>query len=164
MFIYRPLEVITMAGTVTEHPEENRLLVLRFYDEFLNTGDLDHADELLSYDVRQHSMLDLEDGWPAFQLAMASWYSAFPDLRFEVQDAIAERDMVWVRSIVSGTHRGTFRGHPPTGNRFEIWQLDAYRLKDGKIVEHWDMIDIAGLFHQLGAVTPDDDLLTNEDA
>ncbi|HOB37636.1 MAG TPA: ester cyclase [Methanomassiliicoccaceae archaeon] len=154
-----------MAGTITWHPEENRLLVLRFYDEFLNTGDLDHADELLAYDVEQHSMLDLPDGWPGFQLAMASWYSAFPDLHFDVQDSVAEKDMVWVRSIVRGTHTGTFRGKAPTGRRFEIWQLDAYRLKDGKIVEHWDMVDIASLFHQLDLVPAEpDDLLTNEDA
>ncbi len=155
---------MTMATTMTEHPEENRLLVLRYYDEYLNTGDLDHADELLAYDVRQHSMLDLEDGWPAFQLAMASWYSAFSDLRYEVQDTIAERDMVWVRSLVTGTHDGTFRGRPPSGRRFEFWQLDAYRLKDGRIVEHWDMVDLPGLFRQLEIVPSDDDLLTNEDA
>jgi steroid delta-isomerase-like uncharacterized protein len=156
-----------MADTITDHPEENRLLVLRFYDEFLNTGDLDHADELMAFDVKQHSMLDLPDGWPAFQTSMAPWYSAFPDLNFDVQDAIAENDMVWVRSIVSGTHDGLFQGRPPTGKRFEIWQLDAYRFRNGKIVEHWDMVDLAGLFHQLGIVSTagvDDDLLTNEDA
>lgn len=142
------------------------MLVLRFYDEFLNTGDLDHADELMAFDVKQHSMLDMPNGWPAFQSSMASWYSAFPDLNYNVQDAIAERNMVWVRSIVTGTHDGMFHGRPPTGNRFKIWQLDAYRLKDGKIVEHWDMVDLASLFHQLG-ILPDegrDDLLTNEDA
>jgi predicted ester cyclase len=146
------------------HPEENKLLVQRFYDEFLNIGDLDHARELLAFDVKQHSMLDIPDGWPAFQTAMAPWYSAFPDLRYEVQDIIAERDMVWVRSRVTGTHSGEFRGHPPTGLRFEIWALDAYRLDGEKIVEHWDMVDLPGLLIQLGLVERDDELLTNEDA
>ncbi|NLI74135.1 MAG: ester cyclase [Euryarchaeota archaeon] len=154
-----------MISTTTEHPEENKILVRRFYNEYLNTGDLDHADELLAFDVKQHSMLDLEDGWPSFQVAMASWYSAFPDLRYAIQDVDAERDMVWVRSIVTGTHKGYFHGRPPSGKRFEIWQLDAYRLKDGKIVEHWDIVDLPGMLRQLDIIPPDDDdLLTNEDA
>jgi predicted ester cyclase len=51
----------------------------------------------------------------------------------------------------SGTHLGEFLGLPPTGRRVTIRVMDFVRYEDGKIAEHWNVVDIAGLMQQLNA-------------
>lgn len=138
------------ADVITAHPEQNKLIVRRYYDEFLNTGDLDHAGEVLGFDLRQHSTMDIPDGLEGFRSFMAPWYAAFPDLRYSIEDIYSEGNMVFVRSKVTGTNTGEFRGRSPTGRRFEVWQIDAYRVESDRIVEHWDMVDFPSLFRQVG--------------
>jgi predicted ester cyclase len=43
------------------------------------------------------------------------WREAFPDLRVQLEDAVAEGDKVVARFTTTGTHRGAFMGLPPTG-------------------------------------------------
>ena len=51
----------------------------------------------------------------------------------------------------TGTHRGEFFGVPPTGKRASIRVMDFVRYQDGKVAEHWNVVDVAGLMQQLGA-------------
>lgn len=51
-----------------------------------------------------------------------------------------------------GTHRGTFRGIPPTGKQVRVRLLDMVRVEDGKFVEQWGGPDLLDLLQQLGAV------------
>jgi steroid delta-isomerase-like uncharacterized protein len=66
---------------------------------------------------------------------LARWIAAFPDVRWTVEEQIADQDRVWSRSIWQGTHRGSFLGIPPTGKNVAVaaWTID--RLTDGKIAE-----------------------------
>ncbi len=77
---------------------------------------------------------------------------AFPDFRAEILDQLADGDKVVTRKAFLGTHRGPFMGIPSTGNpvRFEL--IDIVRVEDGRIVEHWNVVDQMGLMRQLGAI------------
>jgi predicted ester cyclase len=52
-----------------------------------------------------------------------------------------------------GTHKGGFQGTPPTNKPVKIRSADLYRIENGMIVEHWDVVDSLDLLIQIGAMT-----------
>jgi predicted ester cyclase len=77
---------------------------------------------------------------------------AFPDGAMTVEDMIAEGDTVATRKTFRGTHQGEFMGIPPTGRRVAIELIDVVRVVDGRVVEHWNVVDNLGLLQQLGVL------------
>lgn len=78
---------------------------------------------------------------------------AFPDIRFTSSDLIAEGDFVAYRDTWTGTHQADFMGLAPTGKRFSISGIGAYRIEGGKIAEDRVAEDLMGMMQQLGAVS-----------
>ena len=64
---------------------------------------------------------------------------------------VAEGDLVATHKTFTGTHDGEFFGLPATGKRATIRVMDFVRYEDGKIAEHWNVVDMAGLMAQLTA-------------
>jgi predicted ester cyclase len=62
-------------------------------------------------------------------------------------------DKVVTRKTFHGTHTGQFLGLAPTGHKASWDVIDIVRIKDGKMVEHWDVTDVFGLLMQLGAIS-----------
>ena len=77
-----------------------------------------------------------------------------PDLKFTVEDMIAEGDKVVARWTIRGTHEGTFLGVPPTGKQVTGKGVTIKRIAGGKVVEEWALIDLLGLMQQIGAIPP----------
>lgn len=78
------------------------------------------------------------------------YYAAFPDLRQEIVELVAEGDVVAVFLLTKGTHNGEFRGVPPTGNEITVEDTGLIRIEEGQIVDLWPQSDILSLFEQLG--------------
>jgi predicted ester cyclase len=53
-----------------------------------------------------------------------------------------------------GTNTGPFQGMPPTGRPVEVESIDIVRVRDGRYVEHWGVIDMAAMMLQLGMLPP----------
>ena len=70
--------------------------------------------------------------------------SAFPDVLFTVEDQIAEGNMVVTRWTARGTHKGVFRGIPPTGKHAMTTGISVTRVAYGKFVEGWINFDTLG--------------------
>jgi steroid delta-isomerase-like uncharacterized protein len=77
-------------------------------------------------------------------------WAAFPDCTWNIEEMVAGGDVVVSRTIVRGTHKGTFMNIPPTGNKFEVNLINMSRVKNGKIVEEREDYDSLGLMQQLG--------------
>ena len=77
-------------------------------------------------------------------------WSALPDMRVEIHDQVAEGDKVVTRKSFVGTHSGELFGVPATDKEVHLDLLDIVRVSDGKIVEHWNIVDSYGLMQQLG--------------
>ncbi|WP_424216297.1 ester cyclase (plasmid) [Streptomyces sp. BI20] len=77
---------------------------------------------------------------------------AFPDFRPVIHWQTADGDLVTTYKTYHGTHRGEFLGIPPTGRRIGFDTVDAMRVRDGKIVEHWGVADLFSLMQQLDAL------------
>lgn len=53
-----------------------------------------------------------------------------------------------------GTHVGEFFGIPPTGKSFQFAGVDIHRLQEGKLAEHWHVVDVFAMLQQLGVLPP----------
>jgi len=78
---------------------------------------------------------------------------AIPDMRLDIEDVIAEGEKVLVRLTIRGTQRGELMGIPPTGRAIEVAVLDLFHIRDGKLVEHWALLDNLGMLRQLGVTS-----------
>ncbi len=67
---------------------------------------------------------------------------------------MADGDKVVARVTSRGTHRGAFRGIPPTGKPITVRGINIFRIANGKMVEHWGLTDRLDALQQLGVVPP----------
>lgn len=79
--------------------------------------------------------------------------AAFADYWIEVKDIVAEGDKVVVRGTIHGVHTGSLMNIAPTGSEVAIQSFSTYRLENGKIAEHWMLVDMLTLLQQIGAVS-----------
>jgi predicted ester cyclase len=103
-------------------PQDSKALVRRLV-EVVNAGDLEGLDE-----VADGQLTDAARRW------IGPFRESFPDFRMEVRDLIAEGDKVVGHFKCSGTHRGEWRGNPPSGRRFEdVDEIYIFRVTEGKL-------------------------------
>jgi steroid delta-isomerase-like uncharacterized protein len=132
--------------------EENKAVVRRWVEAF-NEGNLDAVDELLTDSYVRHDPNSPEVRGPEEERHLIAMYrSAFPDLRFTIEDMMAEDDRVATRLGISATHKGELLGIPPTENRLSFTAMELYRLREGKIDEQWVNVDTLGMMQQIGAI------------
>ena len=132
----------------------NKTLVRIFYEGVVNNADFDLASRILTANFWDHgNPPDEPKGVEGLRRFLSMLATAFPDIKVEVREMLAEGDLVAVRLKVSGTHTGILLGKiPPSGKR-AIWSgMDFLRVSDGKIVERWGVRDLLGLMQQIGAV------------
>lgn len=72
-----------------------------------------------------------------------------PDLSVAIEASLADGDMAAASFVYTGTHQGPYFGVAPTGKKLRFTSCDIFRIRDGKIAEHWGMGDIAGILAQL---------------
>ncbi|HKP94827.1 MAG TPA: ester cyclase [Fibrobacteria bacterium] len=138
--------------------EQNKAIIQRYLKAW-NTADLHAFDELLAPDFRshcgtQHTCTMVKIDREAYKKLVTLYHAAFPDIKFEIDEMIAEGDKVVVRWTATGTHKGEFAGIPPTNESIIITATVVERIKDGKVMEHWANRDDLGLLQQLGVVPP----------
>jgi predicted ester cyclase len=132
--------------------EENKATDRRYVAEVLNSGNLAAIDQIMAPGYVGHVPGFPPSDREGDKQLIAMFHRAFPDLRFTLEDQIAEGDRVVHRLSVVGTHRGEFMGIPPTGRRVSVTGVNINRFADGRVVEAWGFMDMLGLMQQLGAV------------
>ncbi len=87
--------------------EENKQIVRAFIETAFNQHQADRAADYLTPDMKWHGgTLGTVEGREQVAGLVSAILSALPDLRNVEQDIIAERDIVAVRAVVEGTHKG----------------------------------------------------------
>jgi len=128
-------------------------LAHEWFEEVWNAGDESAVDRLFAADGRAHGLTDewgVEIVGPAgFKPFFRKYKAAFPDLRMEVAQTVSEGDLIAVRFIVRGTHRGDSIGIMATNRPVEFQGMCILRLSGGQIVEAWNITDTRALFNQL---------------
>lgn len=133
--------------------EDNKAIVKRYYTEVLNGRNLDLIDELAVEDYVENDPFPGQGNGRRDLKARAQLIlGAFNPVRFTVEDVVAEGDRVVVRWSQVGTQSGPFMGMPPTGREYGINGIDIHALRNGRMAEHWHVVDQLGLLQQLGAI------------
>ncbi len=134
--------------------EQNKAIVLRFFEEAFNQGNLAVIDELIAPRLVYHAPDGDISGLDGTKQLVAGVRTAFPDFQVRPQDVVTEGDKVVIRFTDSGTHQAEGMGIPPTGKQVTWTGIDIFRITDGKIVEGWGIVDSLGLMQQLGILPP----------
>lgn len=121
----------------------NKQTVRRFVEEAVNGGQDELVDELFTSEAAAFA----RDWFGAFR-------RSFPDLRMDVVELIREGESVVGRFTCSATHLGDWRGHPPTGRRFEdVDEVYFFTFAGDRIAAVWGIEDNVDRYRQLG-LTP----------
>lgn len=116
---------------------------MRDYIDAWNDHDAEAIAEFVSEECEPYSPNELRD-------IAEAWFTAFPDLKHDIEELVADGNWVLARLTLRGTHRGTFRDVPATGNEIEVGDHVSSRFEDGLIVEHHANADFDALYDQLG--------------
>ncbi len=79
--------------------------------------------------------------------------AAFPLYRLDVEEMMAEGDLVSLRGKIRGVHNGPLMGYPPSGRPIEYAIFITYKVQNGKIVDHWMLADEMAMMRQLGMIS-----------
>ena len=134
--------------------EANKHTVREFTRIFKNGHNVDGVGHLFDRSFVHHLRGPLPSGFEGLRQVGIMMNTAFPDVVVTEEDLIAAGDKVVERSSAVATHRGPMLSTPPTNKRIQWSEIHIYRLRDGKIAEHWPEISMMELLQQIGALPP----------
>jgi steroid delta-isomerase-like uncharacterized protein len=133
-------------------PVDAKAIVRRLYEDVWNKRKLEGVSDLFSpsHALRDNNSSGSSVGPEAYKTQVAMYLAAFPDLRFTVEDTVAERDKLVASWTISGTHKGEFMGIRPTNKKVSVEGITIHYLANGKIIDSHISWDALGLMRQLG--------------
>jgi len=137
--------------------DDNKRLYRAVIEDCFNAGELDKLDEYVADDFVLH-----EANWPepirgpeGFEEFLQTYRTAFPEAHVEIDEIVAEGDLVVARWTATGTHDGDLMGIEPTGESVTLSGIEMCRIEDGKFVEDWEVMNLFRMLQQLH-VLPED--------
>ncbi len=131
--------------------------VLRGYLAAGDRDELDEFDRWLHPDVVVHSAGgSLSRGVGALRDTWTAAHAGLDTLSHVIEELIVADDIVAARVVASGSHHGTFLGIPPTGVHVAVDQALFARVRDGRIVELWEIVDTGSGLKQFGLLADQD--------
>jgi steroid delta-isomerase-like uncharacterized protein len=132
--------------------EANKKLVRRWFEEVWNNKNQSAIDEMLC-DASKSNVFPETDsaliGPEDFKIIHQAYVQAFPDLKFTIEELIAEGDRVAVRWSVQMTHLGGSLGIPATGRKLRQQGTSFLTVRDNFLQEGWNDMDMHSLLQQL---------------
>ncbi len=119
--------------------------------EFINTANEALANELIHPDAKFYvpGRLEPMQGPEGYLAIIGMMRSGFPDIKWTLEETIAEDNKVAARFTMRGTHLGLFFGVPPTGRSIAVQAMNFYRFSNEQFVEEYGMPDMMGLMQQI---------------
>ncbi len=118
----------------------------------LNRGDISSADDAFAANCVIHI-----NGSPKPDLGLADFkemlkgmLSAFPDLKFTIEDQVIAGDKYTTQWTAKGTHTGALGDIQPTGKPIQISGLILDRVVEDRVVERWEQWDQTSMLQQIG--------------
>jgi len=137
--------------------EANKEIIRKYFkaiDEEGKTANAEILNEFLAEDFIEHDpapgIPPTRDGWKQLFKMFAESTPGY----HVINDLIAEDDKVVAHITAYGKHVGTIFGIPATNKEFSMKGIVIWRLKNGKIIEHWAQNDMVGMMIQLGVMQP----------
>jgi predicted SnoaL-like aldol condensation-catalyzing enzyme len=131
--------------------EKNLAIIGQFANVVFVNKDLSQLDTFMKKNYIQHNPL-VSQGQDGFYTFFDMWFKSSPDFNYNLKKIIANGDEVWVYGTYSGTQTGDWLGISATNAQYKFDAVDIFRIEDGKLAEHWDVLDVYNLFKQLGTL------------
>ena len=133
--------------------EENKAVVRKFIASY-NSRNLDAFDQLVAPDYVDHT--HMQKGREQFRNLFTTAFEAFPDWYEQIEEIVAEGEMVWVRVTATGTHTGKWKFGgvpiPPTGRTLTLRMVFIWRVVNGRLAEGREVDDSMEFLRQLGLI------------
>jgi len=143
---------ISMTANISETAKD---VVRRNTEEVQGRGNWALFDELFADNFFDHTP---QPGGTRDKAGVLVLYKrlreAFPDFTPEIHWQRVDGDVVTTFKTYHGTHRGNFLGVAGTGTKVSFETVDAMRVVDGKITEHWGVANLYSVMQQVGAIAP----------
>jgi steroid delta-isomerase-like uncharacterized protein len=131
--------------------EALKAVVRRNTEQVQGQGDFALFEELFDDDFVDHTP---QPGTTPDKAGVRVLYNrlreAFPDFRPEIHWQTVDGDIVTTFKTYHGTHQGDFLGIAPSGKTIQFETVDAMRVRDGKITDHWGVANLYSVLQQLG--------------
>lgn len=131
----------------TSREERNKTLIRSFVEEIFNEHNLSSIEKYFGNETVEGSPQTGKSG-EGFKPMLTEFFKAFPDWRAIIEHIVAENNLVMIFLNGNGTHKGDFRGVPPTNRLVNIRSADLYKIENGVITGHWDVVDQLNLLKQ----------------
>lgn len=131
---------------------DNKAIVEAFFDA-INHKDFDAFNTLVAEDYNDH-MVGASRGRETLKVYFSGYIPVFPDLKIEILHIVAKGDIVAVHNRITATHAGEIAGIAATGRIIKADAMQFYRLADGRLAEHREVADLAGMRSQMSALEP----------
>jgi len=139
----------------TKPGDAEKAVVRRNTEEVQGKGNYELFDQLFADDFLDHTPQPNCTPDKAGALGLyKKLRAAFPDFHAEIHWQRIDGDVVTTFKTYHGTHKGDFLGVAPTGKAIHFETVDAMRVQNGKITEHWGVANLFSLLGQLGAWPP----------
>jgi predicted ester cyclase len=131
--------------------DRNKKLIRSFIQEIFNEHNLSSIEKYFGNETVEGSPQAGKSG-EGFKLMLTEFFKAFPHWRANIEHIVAENNLVMIFLNGNGTHKGDFRGIPPTDKLVNIRSADLYKIENGIITGHWDVVDQLNLLKQTGSL------------
>ncbi len=133
--------------------DDNKLLVRRYIEEVINTGNVDAIEEFIGAEyVEVHEGKRYPIGINGAREHILGVRQTYPDLTLRIERQIAEGEWVATCITARGTHQGVWLGLKPTGKVVTYTGVNINRVVDGRIVEHGGAANLLGPLLGIGAI------------
>ena len=131
--------------------EENKAIARQAF-EVIPSGDLDLLDSIYAPEAIGHGPDGELSGLDAIKANISVYLAAFSNMALTIDEQVAEGDSVVTRVTASGTFTGPLGDVQPTGKDLSIPITALMHIRDGRIVEEWELYDRLGMLQQLGVM------------
>jgi predicted ester cyclase len=121
--------------------------------EIFNNDNFGLIEELVSPDFVEHTLQPgVAPTRAGFKQTAIALKKAFPDLRYTVEDSIETPDRIVHRLSASGTMKADYMGMRATNKRATWTEIHIGKVVNGRLTEHWGLVDQLALLVQLDIV------------
>ena len=149
-FSFHIFFLCSCSSSLQKNDANQNIAAVKKYHEIWSNGNVEELDKIIAPDFKGHFIGGFEyKGINGAKKCILETRNAFPDWKEELVDIIIQDNKVVTRHHSTGTHLGTWDGVDSTGNKVDIYEVEIYHLKNGKIVEQWGFWDEINLKKQM---------------
>jgi steroid delta-isomerase-like uncharacterized protein len=130
--------------------EQNKTVIKKLFEQGMNERKFEMLKDIIGPDFINHGIPNANRGPEGFKEVLGQFLTGYPDMKINLENIIADGDMVATRGYWTGTNNGSFMGIPATGKKVKVDFIDVWKMLEGKCQENWVQMDMMGLMQQIG--------------